>query len=216
LVARDGRKLKALTEDLKVRGAAKAVPFVMDANQFERHGAMLAAADKALGGLDLAFIAHGTLCDEAVCRRDYKAMEREFKTNFLSVVSILTPLANRFEKEGRGTLAVISSVAGDRGRQSNYVYGTAKAGLSAFLQGLRGRLAPAGVRVITFKPGFVDTPMTAHLKKGLLFASAESTAKIMVRAMDRGADVVYVPWFWRWIMLVIKLIPERVFKNLKL
>ena len=124
--------------------------------------------------------------------------------------------ANRFEAQESGTLVAISSVAGDRGRQSHYVYGAAKGGLSIFMAGLRNRMHAKGVKVITVKPGFVDTPMTAHMKKGPLFASADTIGAGIVKAIDRGSDVVYLPWFWRWIMLVIKLIPEALFKRLSL
>jgi len=129
---------------------------------------------------------------------------------------LLTLLANRFEAQRHGTLAVIGSVAGDRGRQSNYVYGTAKGALAIFLQGLRNRLHPAGVRVLTVKPGFVDTPMTASFKKGPLWAAPEAVAAAIVAAVERGRDVIYTPWFWWGIMTLIKLVPERVFKKLKL
>jgi short-subunit dehydrogenase len=107
-------------------------------------------------------------------------------------------------------------VAGDRGRGSNAVYGAAKAGLTAFLSGLRNRLAPAGVRVVTVKPGFVDTPMTGHVAKNPLFASPERVARDLLRAIDTGADVVYTPWWWRFVMLLVRLIPERLFKRLSL
>jgi len=141
---------------------------------------------------------------------------KELSTNALSVVSLGTLLANRLEAQGRGCLAVISSVAGDRGRQSNYVYGTAKATVTAFLSGLRNRLQRSGVRVLTVKPGMVDTPMTAGMKKGPLFASPETVAAGIVRAVDKGKDVVYLPGYWRLVMAVIKALPEGVFKRLKL
>lgn len=136
--------------------------------------------------------------------------------NFVSAASLLSHLANLMEKRRGGTIAVISSVAGDRGRQSNYVYGAAKAGLSAFASGLRNRLQKSGVSVVTIKPGFVDTPMTAHVKKGPLFATPEAVARGIVKAIDRRKDVVYVPGFWRPIMWLIRSIPERIFKRLSL
>jgi short-subunit dehydrogenase len=129
---------------------------------------------------------------------------------------MLTPIADFFEKQKHGVITVISSVAGDRGRQSNYIYGSAKAGLSVYLDGLRNRLYSAGVAVVTIKPGFVDTPMTAHLKKGFLFASPEKVARDILRAIEKRKCVVYTPWFWRWIMFVIKSIPETIFRKLKL
>ena len=126
------------------------------------------------------------------------------------------PLANRFEQSRGGCIAVISSVAGDRGRQSNYVYGSAKGGLDRFLQGLRNRLYRAGVAVVTIKPGFVDTPMTAALPKNALYASPRQVARGVYRAIEARRSVVYLPWFWRPIMLLIKLLPESVFKRLRL
>jgi short-subunit dehydrogenase len=126
-------------------------------------------------------------------------------------------LSNRFEAQGSGVIAIISSVAGDRGRQSNYVYGSAKAAVSAFASGLRQRLYPKGVRVVTVKPGFVDTPMTAAIKrKGALWATPDRVARDIVRAMDRGTPVIYTPWFWRIIMFVIRSVPETVFRRLRL
>ena len=136
--------------------------------------------------------------------------------NLLSALSLLTHIANRFEREGRGTIVVISSVAGDRGRQSNYVYGTAKGALTIFLQGLRHRLHKAGVRVVTIKPGFVDTPMTAGFRKGLLWASPDAVARGIVRALDGRGGEIYLPWFWRYIMWIIKAIPGPIFNRLPL
>jgi short-subunit dehydrogenase len=134
----------------------------------------------------------------------------------LSPIACLTWLANYFETRGKGNITVITSVAGDRGRQSNYIYGAAKGGLSIFLQGLRNRLAPKGVSVTTIKPGFIDTPMTAHIKKGPLFASPETVGKRIHQAMLKGESVVYTPFFWRFIMLIIQHIPEFIFKKMKL
>ena len=138
------------------------------------------------------------------------------RTDLLGPVSLLTRAAQRLEAQGSGCIAALSSVAGDRGRGSNLVYGAAKAGLTAFLSGLRNRLSGAGVRVVTVKPGFVDTPMTDHLPKNPLYASPERVARDVVRAIDTGADVVYTPWWWRFVMLAVRLIPERLFKRLSL
>jgi decaprenylphospho-beta-D-erythro-pentofuranosid-2-ulose 2-reductase len=162
-------------------------------------------------------IAHGTLSDQCACESSVEGLRREFDVNAVAAMSLLTLLANRFEQRKAGTLAVISSVAGDRGRQSNYVYGAAKAALSTFLGGLRQRLAKSNVDVLTIKPGFVDTPMTAAIaNKGALWATPERVAAGIVRAIDRRRSVVYLPGFWRGIMLVIRTIPEPLFKKLKL
>jgi short-subunit dehydrogenase len=217
LVARDAARLRIVAEDLAVRGAMRAATATLDAADFDAHAAVLDAAERELGGIDVALIAHGTLSDQAQCQASVDALRREFDVNATSTMALLTVLANRMEQRRAGTLAVISSVAGDRGRQSNYVYGSAKAALSIFLGGLRQRLAKASVAVVTIKPGFVDTPMTAQFaNKGALWAQPERIAAGIVAAIDKRRSVVYLPWFWRWTMLVIRHIPEPVFKQLKL
>ncbi|HRX60016.1 MAG TPA: SDR family oxidoreductase [Candidatus Competibacter sp.] len=216
LVGRRAETLEAIAADLRVRGAARVQTEVMDANAIERHAALLDNADVALGGLDTVLIAHGTLSDQAACQQSVALTFQELHTNTLSVIALLTLIANHFEAQRVGTIAVISSVAGDRGRQSNYVYGTAKAAVSTFLSGLRQRLYKSGVQVVTIKPGFVDTPMTRDFSKGLLWAKPERVARDIVRAMENGKDVVYTPGFWWAIMQLIKSIPEFVFRRLPL
>lgn len=216
LVGRRAETLEAIAADLRVRGAARVQTEVMDANAIERHAALLDNADVALGGLDTVLIAHGTLSDQAACQQSVALTFQELHTNALSVIALLTLIANHFEAQRVGTIAVISSVAGDRGRQSNYVYGTAKAAVSTFLSGLRQRLYKSGVQVVTIKPGFVDTPMTRDFSKGLLWAKPERVARDIVRAMENGKDVVYTPGFWWAIMQLIKSIPEFVFRRLSL
>ena len=217
LVARDAEHLRAVAEDLNVRGAMRAATATLDACDDAAHEPVLDAAERELGGIDVVLIAHGTLSDQAGCQASVDLMRREFEVNALSTIALLTRLANRLEPRRAGTLAVISSVAGDRGRQSNYVYGAAKAAVTAFLSGLRQRLAKAHVDVLTIKPGFVDTPMTAGIaNKGALWAQPDRIAAGIVKAIDARRSVVYLPWFWRWIMLVIRLIPEPLFKRIKL
>jgi short-subunit dehydrogenase len=216
LVGRNTERLEAVAKDARTRGATKVESEALDLDDLTQHEALVERAATALGGLDGALIAHGILGDQKVAERSFGETEKVLRTNFLSAVSLLTPLANRFEAQKAGTLVVISSVAGDRGRQSNYVYGASKGALSVFLQGLRNRLARSGVAVVTVKPGFVDTPMTADLKKNALFASPETVARGMLRAADKGRDEVYLPGFWRLIMFIIRSIPEGVFKRMKL
>ncbi len=217
LVGRDEARLQTIAGDLKIRGAATVALTTLDVNDFDRHGAVLDAATAALGGLDIVLIAHGTLGDQSASEADFSVALQEFNTNAISVISLLTHLANRFEIQRQGTIAVISSVAGDRGRQSNYVYGTAKGAVTVFLQGMRNRLHRSGVQVLTIKPGFVDTPMTADIdKKGPLWARPEAIAQAILRGIEQRRDVIYAPWFWRWILAVIRLIPERLFKRLRL
>ena len=189
---------------------------VEDLNEFDQHEAIIKQANETLDGLNTVLIAHGTLSNQAECEASYALTEQELKTNFLSTVSLLTPLANQFEKQKYGTIIVVSSVAGDRGRQSNYVYGTGKAATSAFVQGLRNRLHKSGVHVLTVKPGFVASPMTAHLKQGPLFASPETIGKGIYQAVLKRRNVVYLPWFWWIILTVLKHVPESIFKRLSL
>jgi decaprenylphospho-beta-D-erythro-pentofuranosid-2-ulose 2-reductase len=216
LAARKVARLTAIAEDLRIRGATQVETVALDANDFSQHNPVLSHAVQAMGGLDTVLIAHGTLPDQQACQASVGATLEAFTTNALSVIALLTLVANRFEQQGSGTIAVISSVAGDRGRQSNYVYGAAKGAVSTFTQGLRNRLARTGVMVVTIKPGFVDTPMTAAFKKGPLWATPEAVARRIHRAMAKGEDVVYTPWFWRWIMAIIKVVPESIFKRARL
>lgn len=216
LVARNAQRLKTISDDLRVRGAQDCDFRVADLADVSCHPGLLNEVTSQLGGLDIVLIAYGTLGDQKVCEQDFNIAMQELQTNCLSVLSLLSLLANQMELQGHGTLAVISSVAGDRGRQSNYLYGTAKGALSIFLQGLRNRLSKSGVDVVTIKPGFVDSPMTRDFNKGLLWVKPEVIALGIVKAIDRRKEVVYLPFFWRYIMLIIKLIPEKFFKRLSL
>ncbi|MHB2040072.1 MAG: SDR family oxidoreductase [Acidiferrobacteraceae bacterium] len=216
LVGRNEKRLCVLRDDLQVRGAERVRYAVCDLNETDRHESLIKAAAEALNGLDTVLIAHGTLADQTACQESYALAERELRTNFLSAVSLLTVLANRFERERQGSIAVISSVAGDRGRQSNYVYGAAKGGLSVFLQGLTQRLHKSGVSVLTVKPGFVDTPMTAGFRKGFLWVGPERIARGIYRAIESRRSTVYLPWFWQGIMAAIRATPEFVFRRLAL
>ncbi|MEO7863983.1 MAG: SDR family oxidoreductase [Nitrospirales bacterium] len=216
LVGRSQGKLTIIAEDLLIRGAGKVESLSLDLDNLGLHGELVLTATKALGGLDVALIAHGTLPNQKECQQHVETTLKEFTTNCISAISLLTHLANYFEGQRCGCLAVITSVAGDRGRQSNYVYGAAKGAISIFLQGMRNRLSKEGVRVLTIKPGFVDTPMTAGLPKNFLFADPAVVGKRIFDAIMKGEDIVYAPWFWRWIMLIIKVIPESIFKKLQL
>jgi short-subunit dehydrogenase len=216
LLTRNRERLETMAKDLKIRGAESVAFDVLDVNDFDRHPAVLDAASTAMGGIDIALIAHGTLPNQKLCEEDFPQALKELNTNAISTISLLTHLANRFEQQRHGVIAAISSPAGDRGRQSNYVYGSAKAALTVFLQGLRNRLHKSGVKVLTVKPGFVDTPMTASFQKGFLWAQPERIAKDILKAISASRDVVYTPWFWRPIMVLIRSIPEPLFKRLSL
>ncbi|PWV59354.1 SDR family oxidoreductase [Plasticicumulans acidivorans] len=216
LIGRRTERLEAIATDLKVRGAHAIACEAMDVNDVAAHSAAIDRAQAALGGLDTVLIAHGTLSDQAACQHSVTQTLAEISTNGLSVVALLTELAERFEDQGHGTLAVISSVAGDRGRQSNYVYGCAKAMVSTFTSGLRQRLSKRGVHVLTIKPGFVDTPMTAAFPKGPLWAQPDAIAAGIVDAIRKQRSVVYLPRFWRLIMWIVRAVPEPLFRRASL
>jgi len=216
LLGRDMERLSLLTQDLKIHGAANVEYTFFEANDLVDHQNVLDKAVQALQHIDVVVIAYGRLSHQKNAEQNVEATIDALHTNLMSVVSLLTLLANQLQKQGNGTLAVISSVAGDRGRQSNYIYGTAKGALSIFLQGLRQRLFKSNVHVLTIKPGFVDTPMTADFNKGLLWTTPEKVARGIIKAIDNKEHVVYLPRFWRYIMFVIKAIPEAIFVRLKL
>lgn len=225
LCARDEDKLNAVAADVSVRMGPASVEtgtsdlvspvcHVIDFDQLSDHESLVSAISDA----DHFWFFYGTLPDQQQCEESWDLTAAAFHTNFTSAASLLTHLANSLEARGHGSLTVVTSVAGDRGRGSNYVYGTAKGALSLFCQGLRNRLASSGVQVLTVKPGFIDTPMTKAIDKkpAILWASADQVAEDIVHAQMRGKDVIYSRWFWRYILLIIRNIPERIFKKLSL
>ena len=214
LVARNSDRLQSIVEDLRVRGAASVSSYLNDLNEINRHPAILEWAEAEAGGIDVVLIAHGTLSNQKSCEDSLEETMAEVKINALSVISLLTLIANRLEKQQAGAIAVISSVAGDRGRASNYVYGSAKAMVTAFASGLRQRLHKSNVAVVTIKPGFVITPMTASFKKGVLWSHAAPVAAKIVNAIDDRKDEVYVPEFWRVVMMLVKAIPNKFYKKI--
>lgn len=213
LLGRDAERVATIAADLSVRGAVSVGYEVLDLNDTSLHAAALTQAAQALGELDIVLIAHGTLGNQDECERDFAKTLQELNTNAISVISLLTHLANRFEQQKHGSIAVISSVAGDRGRQSNYVYGTAKGAVTLFMQGLRNRLHRHGVNVVTIKPGLVDTPMTASFTKGPLWVGPDTVGRDIVTGIGKRRDVIYSPGIWLLIMTLIKLVPERIFKK---
>ncbi|MCX6156079.1 MAG: SDR family oxidoreductase [Candidatus Kapabacteria bacterium] len=187
----------------------------LDLTQFDQHQRLFDEAVGALDGLDSILIAHGTLPDQLKSQSSAEAVLREFTINCTSVISLLTIASNYFESKNEGCIAAISSVAGDRGRGSNYIYGSAKGAVSLFMQGLRSRFSRTNIKIITIKPGFVDTPMTSHLPKNFLFASAKAVGEGIYEAMSKGKEIAYTPSWWRLIMFFVKHIPESIFKKLK-
>mgnify|MGYP003683869389 CR=1 FL=1 len=214
LVGRNEESVQAIDADLKVRGAAQVDSHCIDLNEMDYHAALLNSAESTMNGIDTVLIAHGTLSNQKLCEQSIEEMLAEIRTNALSTISLLTLIANRFEAKQAGTIAILSSVAGDRGRATNYVYGSAKAMITAFTSGLRQRLHKSSVAVVTIKPGFVDTPMTAEFKKGLLWTKPSSVARTITKAIDKRKDEVYAPAYWWGIMLLINSIPTKLFKRL--
>ena len=216
LVGRDLEKLERLAQDLLVRGASKVEISAIDFMNIAQHQAVIQRAWEVLGDLDITLLAHGSLTDQLKAEQDNVYAVEEVTLNFSTAISFLTLAASRMQAQKYGVIAIIGSVAGDRGRASNYVYGAAKSGIASFAQGLRQRLSKDNVHVLLIKPGFVDTPMTQEFKKGFLWASPERVARDICSAIDKRKSTLYTPWFWGWIMLVIKHIPESIFKKLKL
>lgn len=213
LVARDDAKLQQNADDIKVR-TADVETITADFDLVDDHHKLV----EQISDCDEVFCFFGTLPDQVACEEHWADAHSALHTNFISVVSLLGRLANAFEQRGHGNLVVVSSVAGDRGRKSNYIYGTAKGALTIYCAGLRNRLAASGVHVLTVKPGFIDTPMTAHLEKkpAPLWVGPERVASEIVRAAHARKNTLYTPWFWRYILLIIQHIPEFVFKRLSL
>ena len=216
LAARRVEELRPLASDLELTLNCEATLLEFDALQFTQLPRLAARVQEAAGEFELVLLVFGYMGDQEQVRRDPGEMVRTLETNFTGAALTLSHLANYLEDRGSGGIIAVTSVAGDRGRQSNYMYGAAKGGLGLFLQGLRNRLHRAGVHVLTVKPGFVDTPMTEGLEGLFLVASPDRVAGDILRAWEKRRNVVYTPWFWRWIMLVVRVLPERIFKKLSL
>lgn len=217
LLARNESALATVRDDLIARGANSAHMIPADLADLATH----AGLHNRIHGLDPKparyYVFYGVLPDQKETEESADAALASINVNFNSVVSLLTPIVLQMEQQGSGELVAVSSVAGDRGRQSNYTYGAAKGGLSLWMQGVRNRLSDAGCTVLNVKPGFIDTPMTADIEKGgPLWAQPADVARDIVKAADKGKSEIYTPWFWRVIMLIIKSIPEFIFKKLKL
>ena len=217
LVARSREHLSAVAADLTVRGAEVVLQRSADFCELERHRTLIAEAEQALDGLDVVLVAHGVLPDQQACQEDPRQAVAAWDTNFVSAATLMEAAAERLLAAGRGTLGVLSSVAGDRGRAANYVYGSAKSAMTAYASGLGQRLAGSGVTVLTIKPGPVDTPMLAgRTVSPRLVADVDVVGRRIHRALERGERLLYVPGKWRWIMAVIRALPIRLFERLKL
>lgn len=217
LASRDVEENEAIASDVRVRTGATVSALPFEAEDTSSHAGFFTQCRDHFGediaGVVLCF---GYLEDQTAAQRDFRIARRTIDVNYTGAVLILELFAGYFEEKRKGFICALSSVAGDRGRQSNYLYGSAKAGLTAYLEGLRNRLFKSGVSVTTVKPGFIDTKMTFGKPNLMLLAPAEKAAKDIVGATLKGKDVIYTPWFWRYIMLIIRHIPEMVFKRMKL
>ncbi len=212
LVGRDGDAIATAARDLKVRGAASVTEITGDLAAIDTLGDIAERAWSALSGVDLALIAYGSLPDQTALAADPGTVAPMLALNLASPAVLALHLARRFEAQGSGTIAVITSVAGDRGRKSNFLYGAAKGGLQRFLEGLRHQLYPAGVQVLDIRPGFVATRMTEHLPRGgPLWAEPDRVAADIVRAVERRRAVLYTPWFWRIILVIVCALPRPLF-----
>jgi decaprenylphospho-beta-D-erythro-pentofuranosid-2-ulose 2-reductase len=217
LVARSPERLRELRSDLLLRGSSAVLTYPADLASIQQHAGVFEFARRSFSEFDTVLLAYGSMHDQKDSESSVDILLEELQVNFVSATAILTLFAADFERRRTGCLAAIASVAGDRGRRSNYVYGSAKGALSLFLQGLRSRLHPAGVRVITIKPGPVQTSMTDHLPHSARFADPEQVAHDIVHTLARRSpDVLYTPKIWRYVMTAVQQIPEGIFKRLSL
>jgi decaprenylphospho-beta-D-erythro-pentofuranosid-2-ulose 2-reductase len=218
LVARHGERLAATAADLTLRGAVRVETANRDlANTGDVMAAFAGFVD-TLGGVDHVLLAYGILGDQKTGEQDTTLAAASLKVNFTSVAAWALVAADALERQAHGSLVVLGSVAGDRGRRANFIYGAAKSGLAALVEGIAHRFANTGPRAVIVKPGPVITPMTEGFasRKGLMWASPETVAAIVRRAADRGGPVVYAPGFWRWMMLIIRLLPTPIFNRLNI
>ncbi len=217
LVARDQKKIDLVAQNYSMLGASQVDFLIADFIDYNSHQMIYKRAKEKLKNIDIVIIAYGKLGNQNRGEKIFDEAREVIETNFTSVVSLLTIIANDFQIQQSGIIAVLSSPAGDRGRAQNYIYGATKGGLSVFLSGLRARLYQHNVSVITVKPGFVETPMTRDVGRNCLFSSPQKIAKLLFHKIEKNnCEEIYLPWFWKYILIVIKLIPHRFFKKFKL
>ena len=213
LTARDNEKLKSISDELLSMGAEQVEIDEFDALNPESIDKTIDKCLSIFPDIDGVLIAHGILPDQKECETNYEAVKEAFEVNFLSAVKITTIMANYFEKRGRGFIGAISSIAGERGRQKNYIYGSTKGALTTYLSGLRQRMNNKGVKVLTIIPGVIDTPMTSKFPDRFFYTTPQKIAKKIKKAIEKDRDVIYCPNYWKYIMLLIRIIPERIFKQ---
>lgn len=216
LAGRDQDELERLASDLRVRADVTVWTGKFDADDADSHKTFFDWMVEQCGVFEGVVLAFGYLGDQQVAQQDWSEASRILHRNFVDAASLLHVAGAFLEKQGTGWIVALSSVAGDRGRMSNYVYGSAKGGLTVFLQGLRSRLQKANVHVMTVKPGPVDTAMTFGMDKLPLLADPDKVGADIVNALVKGKDVVYVPGPWRLIMFILRSVPEKIFKKTSL
>lgn len=214
LAGRNVAELEKDAQDMRIRHESSVEVAAFDAQKYDTHPSFWQGLSPQP---DLVYLVFGYLGEQERAQENWSEAEQSLAVNYVGAVSILERVAQSFEQRGTGTIVGISSVAGDRGRASNYLYGSAKAGLTAYLSGLRNRLAQKGVHVMTVKPGFVRTAMTASMDlPPVITGEPAKVAKDIIKGVRRRRNVIYTLWMWRYVMLIIRNIPEGIFKKLSL
>ena len=216
LAARAKGEAERIAKDLAIRHGVETLALAFDALAYDTHAAVVDQTVSALGPIDVALIAFGDMGDQEDSEHSFEAARHIIDVNYTGAVSVCEALAKTMSARERGCIVGIASVAGDRGRKSNYFYGSAKGAFALYLQGLRNRLFASNVHVVTVKPGFVDTRMTFGMETKIPIAAPDDVAKAIVHAVEYRSNVLYFPHFWAGIMGVIKAIPEELFKRLSL
>lgn len=214
LASRNSDDLTDFVSDLEIRYKATAICVDLNILDFASHASFYESLEHKPVGIITTV---GLLGDQLSAQKYFEESERIINTNYTGIVSLLNIIANDFEERSSGFIVGLSSVAGDRGRKSNYIYGSAKAGFTAYLSGLRNRLTGSNVHVMTVKPGFMYTRMTEGMNlPPLLTIQPEEAARLIYHAQQKGKNIIYIKWMWKWIMLIIQHIPETIFKRMSL
>ncbi len=216
LVGRNSEKLEIVAKHFKVLGAKEVWVEQADLNNLENHKRIIGRAVNSLKGLDLLLVCYGILPNQKELEQNPEKIIDNYFTNSISIIHFVSHIANFFESKNAGTIAVVTSVAGERGRKTNYFYGSAKACVDVFLDGLRHRLFNNNVKVVTIKPGIVETAMTKDVENNILIAKPEVVATDIIRGIKKGKSIVYTPWYWKYIMFVLKILPNSIFKRLNI
>jgi decaprenylphospho-beta-D-erythro-pentofuranosid-2-ulose 2-reductase len=214
LAARDPAALDGFADELRALGATNVETIAFDAHDTARHGALVDGVFARAGDVDLAILAFGVLGNQEDAERDPAAALEIAQVNYVGSVSIAVPISQHMREQGHGTIVALSSVAGERARRSNFVYGSSKAGMDAFFQGLGDALVGSGVTVMIVRPGYVHTKMTTGMDAAPLSTTAEAVADALVRGLATGAETVWVPWTLRYLMSVLRHVPRPIFRKL--